>query len=170
MSESSNRNRTVRCACGGVELETIGSPIISNACYCDDCQEAAAELEGLPSAPPVLDGAGGTEFLLFRKDRMKYIRGERLLWNHRLKGESPTRRVVASCCNSFLFLDFQNGHWFSICRSCFEGNVPPPQMRIQTKFKPEGTNVPDNAPAYSGLPIQFVAKLMLAKVAMWLPR
>ncbi len=170
MSGPSKIKRTARCACGGVEIETIGEPIISNACHCDDCQDAAAEIEELPSAPPVLDEAGGTEFLLFRKDRMKYIKGERYLWDHKLKEKSPTRRVIASCCNSFMLLDFQKGHWFSICRSRFEGRAPPLQMRIQTKFQPEGTNVPKDAPIYSAFPLKFIAKLMLARVAMLLPK
>lgn len=34
-----------RCACGSIELEVIGSPILGAACYCDDCQEGA-RIEG----------------------------------------------------------------------------------------------------------------------------
>ncbi len=43
MSKPSMIKRTARCVCGGVEIETTGEPIVSNACYCDDCQKAAAE-------------------------------------------------------------------------------------------------------------------------------
>lgn len=170
MSESLKKNRIARCACGSVELETTGEPIMSAACYCNDCQDAAAEIEGLPSGPSVLDAAGGTEFLLFRKDRMRCTKGEEHLRDHKLKNESPTRRVLASCCNSFMFLDFQKGHWFSMCRPRFAGNSPGPQMRIQTKFKPEGATIPDGAPIYSAYPIKFIAKLMFARVAMLLSR
>ena len=166
MTQSTKINRKVNCKCGNVELETTGEPIVSAACYCDDCQQAVAKLERLPNAPAVLDKAGGTEFLLFRKDRMKCTEGEQYLSDHKLKAESPTRRVVASCCNSFMFLDFQKGHWFSICRSRFEGNTPPPQMRIQTRFKPEGVDIPQDAPVYSRFPVGFIAKLLLARAAM----
>ena len=32
--------------------------------------------------------------------------GQQYLEEHRLKPESPTRRVIAKCCNSAMFLDF----------------------------------------------------------------
>jgi hypothetical protein len=35
---------------------------------------------------------------------------------HRLKPDSPTRRVVATCCNSAMFLDVTKGHWLSMYR------------------------------------------------------
>lgn len=170
MSKPSMIKRTARCVCGGVEIETTGEPIVSNACYCDDCQKAAAEIEALPSAPPVLDEAGGTEVLLFRKDRMRYIKGERNLWDHKLKEESPTRRVVATCCNSFMFLDYQKGHWFSVSRSRFDEETPPPQMCTQTKFMPEGAHISKDAPIYSAFPLKFIAKLLQARVAMMFQR
>jgi hypothetical protein len=166
MSGPLMKNRIARCVCGSVELETTGEPILSTACYCDDCQEAGGEIERLPSAPPVLDQAGGTEFLLFRKDRMKCTKGEEHLWDHKLKKESPTKRVITSCCNSFMFLNFQKGHWFSMCRKRFVEDTPPPQMRIQTKFKPEGTDIPNGAAIYLTYPLKFIANLMIARVAM----
>ncbi len=166
MSDPSRRMRKARCACGGVELETTGEPILATACYCDDCQKAAASIEGVHAENSVLDAAGGTQLLLFRKDRMKCSKGEQHLLDHKLNAQSPTKRVVASCCNSYMYLDFQKGHWFSICRTRFEGNTPPVQMRIQTKFKREGANIPTDVPGYSSFPVTFVAKLLLARVAM----
>jgi len=32
----------------------------------------------------------------------------------RLKPESPTRRMVAGCCDTPMFLDFTKAHWLTI--------------------------------------------------------
>ena len=170
MSEPSKNNSISRCACGTVELEVIGVPILAAACHCDDCQEGSGQIERLPNAPPILDQAGGTAYLLYRKDRMKCSNGAEHLRDYKLKNESPTRRVVATCCNSFMFLDFQKGHWFSMYRARFEGDVSALQMRIQTKFKPEGSNIPNDAHIYFTYPLKFIGKLMIARVAMLLHR
>jgi hypothetical protein len=170
MSASPKNHTIARCVCGSVELEAIGAPILSTACYCDDCQEGARQIEALPNARPVLDPDGGSAYLLYRKDRMKCSKGAEHLRDYKIKNESPTRRVVATCCNSAMFLDFQKGHWFSAYRARFEGAVPPLQMRIQTKFKPENRTIPTDVPSYPTYPLKFIAKLMSARVAMLLHR
>jgi hypothetical protein len=158
--------RPVRCSCGSVELEAVGAPILCACCYCVDCQAAGRQIEQLPHAPRVLDPDGGTDFLLYWKDRLKYIRGSELLRDYKLKEESVTKRVVASCCNSAMFLDFQKGHWFSVCRARFSGDAPPLQMRIQTKSRPQTAGDPGGIPGYAGYPPKFMLKLLSAKLAM----
>lgn len=155
-----------RCVCGAVELETSGAPIWSIACHCDDCQQGSAQIEQLPGAESFLDSGGGTAYLLVRKDRMTYRKGKELLRDYRLKESSPTRRVVATCCNSFMFLEYQKGHWYSMRRERFGADAPALQMRVQTQFKPERGRIPKDAPQYSSYPIRLIAKLMLARVGM----
>ena len=53
--------------------------------------------------------------------------GAEYLEEWRLKPNSPTRRVVATCCNSAMFLDFTKGHWLSMYRNRF------PQARRHLK-------------------------------------
>ena len=77
-----------------------GAPIVHTACYCASCQEAGRRIEQLPDAPPVLDADGGTDCVLYRKDRVRCVQGGERLEVHRLKPESPTRRMVAVGCNS----------------------------------------------------------------------
>lgn len=89
----------VRCACGSVEFLASGTPILSAACYCDDCQRGARQVEALPNASPVAGTDGGTEYLLYRKDRVVCTNGNDLVRDYRLKADSPTVRVVATCCN-----------------------------------------------------------------------
>lgn len=120
-----------RCTCGKVALETTGAPITSTICHCSGCQEAGHILEQLPHAPPVLDSEEGTALTLFRKDRVRCVKGSENLREHRLKESSPTRRVVAVCCNSFMFLDFTKGHWVSVASIRLEANAETGDAPIQ---------------------------------------
>ena len=70
---------TAACACGGVELEAFGWPIVSAVCYCDDCRKGADLIEALPGAGVVRDPDGGTAYILFRKDRIACSKGADLL-------------------------------------------------------------------------------------------
>ncbi len=162
---------TARCSCGRVELETAGTPITCVACYCDDCQAGARQIEALANAPPVRDSDGGTAYLLYRKDRFRCSRGGELLQAFKIKDTSTTNRIVATCCNSGMFLHFDGGpHWVSVYRSRFLGKAPPLQMRIQTKFLPEAREWPTDTPTYKTYPVKFVGKLVAAKIAMMLGR
>jgi hypothetical protein len=159
------------CSCGSVELEAIGAPITSVACYCDDCQEGSRRIEALPNARPVQDPDGGTAYVLYRKDRVKCSRGALLLKSYKITEKSATNRVVATCCNSAMFLNFDDGkHWVDVYRSRFKGDLPPVQMRICTKFQPANCAVPTDVPGYSRFPLKFLAKLLGARIAMLLHR
>jgi hypothetical protein len=82
------------CRCGKVKLEAVGRPILTASCYCASCQEAGSRFEQLPFAPPVLNPDGGTDYVLYRKDRVQCVTGQEYLEEHRLKPDSPTRRVT----------------------------------------------------------------------------
>ncbi|MGO9459213.1 MAG: GFA family protein [Rhodomicrobium sp.] len=132
MSHQDDMHLAAACRCQKVEIETVGPPIVSAACYCASCREAGGRFERLPAAPPVLDADGGTSFILYRKDRVRCSKGREYLKEHRLTPASPTRRVIATCCNSAMFLDFTSGHWLSIYRNRFTSDTPPPEMRAHT--------------------------------------
>jgi len=53
-------------------------------------------------------------------------------------------------------------------RSRCQGYVLAVQMRICTKFKPDGRTIPPDVPHYSRYPMSFLMKLDLAKAAMLL--
>jgi hypothetical protein len=155
------------CACGQVELEARGAPIVAVVCYCDDCQAAGRQIEGLPAAPRVLDPDAGTSLVVYRKDRLRCVRGEERLTPHKLKPESATSRYVASCCNSALYLGFDDAkHWVDVFRDRIEGPAPAVQMRLCTRYRPTGTDLPDDAPAYPGFPFALIARFIRAKLAM----
>lgn len=161
---------SVRCTCGSIEFLASGAPILTAACYCDDCQQGARQIEALPNASPVAGADGGTEYLLYRKDRVVCTRRNDLVRHYRLKVDSPTVRAIATCCNSALFLDFQKGHWLSLYRSRCVGTPPPLQMCTQTKFARDRTAIRDDVLCYSTYPLKFIGKLIAARIAMLLRR
>jgi hypothetical protein len=160
--------RTARCRCGGVEMEAIGTPIVSSVCYCVDCQNGSRQIEELPNAGSVREADGGTAYILFCKDRLSCSKGASLLKNYKVKAGSATNRVVASCCNSAMFMNFDKGpFWVSAYRARFQGGLPPLEMRICTRSRPNGVAIPADAPSY---PVTLMMKLLTSGLAMWLRR
>jgi hypothetical protein len=161
-------NLVASCACGRVALEGMGESIVSAVCYCKSCQEAGRIFEGFPSAPRVLEPDGGTEYVLYRKDRVRLVTGAEHLEDHRLKPESPTRRVRAKCCQAAMFLDLTKGHWLSIYRARFTNDAPPLEMRVMTKDRPTGSPLTEDVPNYAAHSGKFILKLLGARLAMGL--
>ncbi|MDL2404751.1 hypothetical protein PY650_03575 [Rhizobium calliandrae] len=162
---------TVTCSCGSVELKAFGRPIVSSVCYCDDCQKGAEQIESLPNAGAIRDPDGGTAYILFRKDRIECSNGAELLKGYKLKETSATNRVVATCCNSAVFMNFDRGpHWVSAYRARFRGELPPLQFRICTKFKPDSAVLPDDVPSYRSYAPGFIVRLLASRVGMLLGR
>jgi hypothetical protein len=163
---SKDKSAAVTCQCGTVRFSAAGSPISSTICYCSSCQQAGHVFENLPSTPRVMDADGGTPVVLYRKDRVRCEAGKEYLAEFRLKPESPTRRVVATCCNSPMFLDFTKGHWLSIYRNRFPNGEPPIEMRLMTKERPAGTVLAGDVPNHEGFSGKLMLNLILAWIAM----
>jgi len=171
MSAPTKNVMVASCACGSVALEASGAPIASVVCYCNDCQKGSSQIEALPNARPVRDSDGGTAYIVYRKDRIKCAKGARLLKGYKIRENSVTNRVVAACCNSAMFLSFDDAkHWVDVYSLRVKGDIPPVQMRVCAKFKPDPGHVPSDAPVYSGYPLKLLAKLVAAKIAMQLHR
>ncbi|HTT05070.1 MAG TPA: DUF6151 family protein [Steroidobacteraceae bacterium] len=159
-------NSSAACRCGAVVLEVTGAPIVHAACYCTSCQEAGRQIESLPAAPPVLDADGGTDVVLYRKDRVRCVQGGDRMEAHRLKANSPTRRMVATCCNSAMFLDFTKGHWLTFYRARLAGPVQALEMRVMTAQKRSGVALSENVPNYAGRSGKLMWKLLAAWAVM----
>ena len=162
---------TASCSCGKVELEATGRPIASVICYCDDCQAAAREIEAMPGAPRFREADGGTPLIAFRKDRVRWMRGDSLLKKLKRRDGSPTNRRLATCCNSVMLLDFDDSkHWADIYGARVRGNAPKPEMRLCTKFAAQPLSKTHDAPSYPGYPARFLLRLLAARLAMLLSR
>lgn len=166
MSRKQQEHLSETCRCGKVRLEAAGRPILAACCHCASCQEAGSRFERLASAPAVLAPDGGTDYLLYRKDRVRCVAGQEHLEEHRLKPASPTRRVIATCCNSAMFLDFTGGHWLSLYRNRFAAGAPPVEMRVMTRDRRDGVVLADDLPNHEGHPGRFMMRLIAAWIAM----
>lgn len=168
MHKGSGNMRTARCSCGSVEIEAFGAPITSVICYCDFCQEGSRQIEALPNAPPVLTQDGGTAYVLYRKDRIKYAKGAELLKGYKIDEKSTTSRVVATCCSSAMVMRFDDvKHWVPVYRARLQGDLPPLQWRICTKFRPENAGpLPTDIPSSTMYPGGFMWKLLTSRLSM----
>ncbi|AMN43126.1 GFA family protein [Rhodoplanes sp. Z2-YC6860] len=161
-----NEHVSASCRCGKVKLLIVGAPILRSICYCTSCQEAGRRYQAASGVDPVLAEDGGTDYVLYRKDRVRCVQGGNLLEERRLKPESPTRRMFARCCNTAMFLDFTKGHWLTVYRGRLPSDMPPATMRMMTGERPSGVTLPDdlaNYPSFSG---KFMLKLLGAWMAM----
>ncbi len=113
------------------------------------------------------DRNGGTEYVLYRKDRVKYSKGSELLKDYKLEETSTTNRVVATCCNSAMVMRFDDSkHWTPMYRARFQGDVPALEFRICTKFKPKDAEIPADLPSSEMYPGGFMWKLLRSRIAM----
>jgi hypothetical protein len=144
-------------------LEAKGEPIGTVACYCDDCQAAAAQIADLPGSRSGLGPDGGTVSTLFRKDLVRCTSGEALLVKHKLRPDSPATRMLASCCNSNMTTQFEN--WLPmIALRTHSGNVESvnPELCINTKFAPDKAKIVHAAPQYPTIPPRLGLKVAAA--------
>lgn len=149
------------CRCGEVAFHAVGEPIMTVTCHCESCGKAAAEFAALPGAPRVTNAEGGTDFVMLRKDRARCLQGKDLLRAHRLTPQAPTRRVLASCCNSPMFLEFKGGHWLSVYRDRF-AEQPAIEMRTMAGDR----TFSDGIPSYRTHSAKFMWRLFRAWTAM----
>jgi hypothetical protein len=167
----SARHLTAACACGTVVFETVGEPIATAVCYCDDCQAAAGRIEALPGSGSFRQSDGGTPFVVYRKDRIRCTRGASSLVKMKLRENSATNRWLAKCCNSVMTLDFDDSkHWVDVYGARIQPSAPRPQMLLCTKFAPRTPANPDRIPSYPGYAPRLLLKLLAARVAMLFSR
>lgn len=158
---------SLSCTCGAVRVEVRGTPIITTECHCNSCREAGRRLGALPGAPEFVAANGGTPFALYRKDRAEIAQGREQLREFRLKPDSPTRRVVATCCNTPVFLEFQHGHWLSIYEAVWPTKTMPTiELRTMTSDLSDLSVLDDTVPAGKRQTWGFYGRLFAAWAAM----
>jgi hypothetical protein len=156
-----------RCRCGAVVVATIGKPIITSICYCMGCQSAARLVAARPGGAIETTPDGGTECLIFRKDRFVVAKGAERLEALRLKQDALTRRMIATCCNSGMYMAFDDSKpWVSAFRARFVGEIPPVEMRICTKYRRSPERLDDRLPNYPGFPGRMMLRILAAWTAM----
>lgn len=159
-----HQTTTLACQCGRFHVELEGEPFITAECHCNSCRTAAGRL---PAATPVQAPNGGTPYVLYRKDRVRFPDGTALLRAYRLSDKAPTRRTVTICCNTPVFVEFNGGHWLSLYAGLWpEAARPAMQIRTQTAGVPDDTKLDDSLPAGAMTTAGFYGKLLAAWIAM----
>ena len=155
------------CACGQTRLAVQGAPIASVECCCTSCRAAAERMQSLAGAPQILTGYDATPFVMYRKDRVQFLSGTETLKHFRLSPEHTSKRVIATCCNTPVYLEFKGGHWLSLYGALWPaGTTPAAEMRTMTKDLPIGASLPDDIPNAKNQSLGFFAKLFGAWVGM----
>jgi hypothetical protein len=157
----------ISCACGRTRLALAGDPILVSECLCDSCRAAAGRLATLPGAKNVLTSYGATPCAEYRKDRVRFLSGTEHLREFRLSANAGSRRVVAACCNTPVFLEMKGAHWLSVYLHLWpEDTRPKAEMRTMVGDLLDASNLPDDIPNLKSHTVSFYAKLLGAWVGM----
>lgn len=162
-----NKITHIGCACGQTRLELRGEPILVSECLCGSCRAAAARLATLPGARNILNSYAATPCAEYRKDRVSVLAGAEHLKEFRLSADAGTRRVVATCCNTPIFLELKGAHWLSVYLDLWPDQArPKADMRTMAGDLPDASGLPDDIPNLKSHTPSFYIKLLGAWIAM----
>ena len=157
----------ITCPCGATAFALAGNPIIATECHCTSCRVAGERLEALAGAAPIRAPNAGTPFALWRKDRVRCLRGAEHLRSFRLTPGAPTERVVATCCDAPMCLSFQHGHWLSLYAKRWpDGTGPAPAERTMTGDRSDRATLAGDIPNSRRWSAGFMIRLFWAWVRM----
>ena len=158
---------TLACKCGQTEMQAENAPILSVECLCTSCRTAADLIATLPGAALMRSAGGGTRMEIYRKDRVRCTKGAQNLREHRLSATTKTRRVIAICCNTPMFLDFTQGHWIDVYGNLWPaGTLPRLQMRTMAGDLDDPSSLPADVPNLKTHSVRFFVPLLAAWAAM----
>lgn len=162
-----NRTTHIGCACGQTRLEVRGNPILVSECLCNSCRAAAGRLAALPGAKNTLTAYHATPAAEYRKDRISIHSGVENLKEFRLSSTAGSRRVVATCCNTPVFLELKGAHWLSLYLHLWpEETRPRAELRTMVGDLADTSALPKDIPNLKSHTLAFYAKLLAAWVAM----
>lgn len=121
-------------------------------------------MQTLEGAPQILTDHGTTPFVMYRKDRVRFLAGSDGLKSFRLSPKRSSERVIASCCNTPVYLEFKGGHWLSLYGGLWPTGTMP--ARTMASDLPDGSVLPDDIPNAEKQSLGFFAKLFGAWVAI----
>ncbi|AOF93485.1 DUF6151 family protein [Sinorhizobium sp. RAC02] len=157
----------IGCACGQTHLEVAGNPILVSECLCNSCRAAAGRLATLPGARNTLTAYHATPAAEYRKDRIRILSGEENLKEFRLSPTARSRRVVATCCNTPVFLEMKGAHWLSLYLHLWPVETrPKAELRTMVGDLADPSGLPSDMPNLKTHTVTFYAKLLAAWIAM----
>jgi hypothetical protein len=157
----------IACACGHTVLEVVGEPILVSECLCDSCRAAASRFAALPRGRDILTPYGATPCAEVRKDRVRVVPGGEALRELRLRPDAATRRVVATCCDTPVFVELGGAHWVGLYLHLWPAAArPTPTLRTMVGDRADRSGLPDDLPNLNRHTPSFYLRLFAAWVAM----
>lgn len=168
---------TATCACGEVQFEITGNPVIGIICSCNDCRVASkyvdkkAQTAGTANISADEKGHDQcTSNCLFPLKDIKLVKGGDKIKKFRLKSKSTNIRTYTECCNTsvcmicgpFPFVKMGFGVPFNY------NTLPPPPSTTENAFARilgcealDPSKLPrDHIPNYKTLPLWFGGRIM----------
>src|SRR5690606_8899953 len=85
----------------------------------------------------------------------------------RLSPTAGTRRVVATCCNTPVFLELKGAHWLSVYLHLWPAETrPKAELRTMAGDLPDASNLPSDIPNLKSHTPAFYLKLLGAWIGM----
>ncbi|MBU2871355.1 DUF6151 family protein [Colwellia sp. E2M01] len=167
---SSKKSKTITrlaCNCGQVRVDVQEEPILVTECLCSSCREAAERIISSLRVKSYLTSYGATGCAEYRKDRVEVISGFEQLKEFRLSSKSGTRRVIASCCNTPIFLEMKGAHWLSVYLHLWPDDTKPAlNVRTMVGDIDDTSALPDDVPNLKSHTPSFYIKLLGAWIKM----
>lgn len=158
---------TITCTCGDTCLSVSGPPIVVTECLCDSCGKAAARMAALSGASDMRTSYGATPSASYRKDRIRFVSGTGDLAEFRLTADAGTRRVVAACCNTPIFMEMKGAHWLDLYLHLWpDTDRPKADMRTMVADLADPSVLPNDIPNLQRQSISFYTKLLGAWIGM----
>ena len=162
-----NKITHIGCACGQTRLELRGPPILVSECLCESCRAAAGRLAALPGARNMLTTYAATACAQYRKDRISVLAGAERLSEFRLSDSAGTRRVVATCCNTQIFLELKGAHWLSVYLHLWPDEMrPKTDVRTMVGDLPDASDLPGDIQNIKSHTLPFYMQLLYVWIKM----
>ncbi|GHA76812.1 hypothetical protein [Cognatilysobacter bugurensis] len=127
----------------------------------------SARLAALPGAKNILTSYGATACAEYRKDRVQFVSGTEHLKEFRLSDDAGSRRGIASCCNTPIFLELKGAHWLSIYLHLWPGRTRPAvEIRTMVGDLADSSRLPSGIPNVKTHTMSFYMKLLGAWIRM----
>ncbi len=155
----------IMCDCRKVRLRLHGACEASTICHCAECQTAAVVFRDQFDRN-IAEPGGGTTFGIWRKDRVECVMGADHLAGHRLVEESPSRRVIATCCDTPMFIDRKGRPWIGVFSDRFpDDRRPQPRWRTFCKDLADEPRDGFTIPRHSGYSLPLATRRWKALLA-----
>lgn len=131
---SEEKNYTLNCFCGDVQINVTGNPVMSGYCHCNSCREW--------SAAPM------STFAFWKPENVVITKGEDKV--HSYIRSDKSYRKSCKTCGGHLFTDFKPAGMFNVYPLIISELDFEPQMHVH--YQESVISIKDGLPKYKDVP------------------